>query len=101
MKIVNQKKTAIINVDNVQMVGLATVSDGRGAVRTGNLKGTEVQTLGTYRDIETAKEVLLRIARMPDGMCFGMPAEDWTPQDQTVWRADTVTADAREGTYEN
>lgn len=99
MKIVNQKKTAIINVDNVQVIGLATVSDGRGAVRAGNLKGTEVQTLGTYKDIDTAREVLLRIARMPDGMCFGMPAEDWTPQDQAGHRADTVTMDReQEGT---
>ena len=91
MKIVNQKKTAIINVDNVQMIGLATVSDGRAAVRAGNLKGTEVQTLGTYKDIETAKAVLLNIARMSDNMCVGMPAEDWSPeQERTGGRAETV-----------
>ena len=87
MKIVNQKRTAIIHVDNVQMIGLATVSDGHGAVRAGNIRGTEVQTLGIYKDIATAQEVLMAIAGM-DGR-----------------RAETVVFDrkrpAQEGRNEN
>ena len=95
MKIVNQKRTAIIHVDNVQMIGLATVSDGHGAVRAGNIRGTEVQTLGIYKDIATAQEVLMAIAGMNDNICFGMPPEDWTPPADKGRRAETVVFDGK------
>lgn len=105
MKIVNQKRTAIIHVDNVQMIGLATVSDGHGAVRAGNIRGTEVQTLGIYKDIATAQEVLMAIAGMNDNICFGMPPEDWTPPADKGRRAETVVFDgkkpAQEGNHDS
>lgn len=97
MRIVTQKRTAIINVDNVQMIGLAKVSDGRAAVRAGNLRGTETQTLGTYRDIETATEVLLQIARMNERLCFGMPPEDWTPETEKPKDGYVVTLEKETG----